>query len=148
MTDTPASDDEARIRHWLSELAEHVRAVDFSGARRLFAEDMVAFGTFSDVLVGREAVERLQWRKVWPFIADFHWRLDEVKAMVGADRLFAVAMASFDSTGYGRDGKPYERPGRATVAFRRRAIGEDWIAHHTHMSLCRGVPKQSFGKKP
>ena len=71
----------------------------FFRARRLFAEDMVAFGTFSDFLVGREAVERLQWRKVWPSIAGFRWRLDEVKAMVGADRLFAVAMASFELDG-------------------------------------------------
>jgi len=54
-------------------------------------------------------------------------------------------MAVFDSTGYRADGSPYDRPGRATVAFGRNRIGTDWIARHTHMSLFRGVPAQSFG---
>ncbi|MFI4988064.1 MAG: YybH family protein, partial [Alphaproteobacteria bacterium] len=132
---------------WFRELAERVQTVDFAGARHLFAEDMIAFGTFSDFVVGREAVEGQQWRNVWPFIADFRWRLDEVKAMVAADRLSATGMACFDSTGFARDGEPYERPGRATVAFRRAAVGEPWQAQHTHMSLFRGVPQQSFGRK-
>jgi ketosteroid isomerase-like protein len=147
MTDVPASDDIGRIRDWFSALAQHVCAVDFAGARHLFAEDMVAFGTYSDFVVGREAVESLQWRKVWPFIAQFRWRLDELKTMVAADRLSALGMACFDSLGYGGDGASYERPGRATVAFRRHALGESWIAQHTHMSLFRGVPQQSFGRR-
>ena len=147
MTDVAANDDIGRIREWLSELAQHVSAADFAAARHLFAEDMVAFGTYSDFVVGREAVESLQWRKVWPTIAHFRWRLDGLRTMVAADRLSALGMACFDSLGYGPDGTPYERPGRATVAFRRHAAGGSWIAQHTHMSLFRGVPQASFGRK-
>ena len=147
MSDASAAEDLERVRAWFAELARCVRAVDFVAARHLFAEDMVAFGTFSDLVVGREAVERQQWRSVWPFIADFRWRLEEVRAFVAADRLSATGLACFDSTGFSRGGERYERPGRATVAFRRAAIGEPWTARHTHMSLFRGVPQQSFGAK-
>ena len=148
MSGAPASEDLALIRDWFEELARHVRAVDFAAARHLFAEDMIAFGTYSDFVVGREAVEAQQWRKVWPLIAHFRWRLDGLQALVGADRLSALGMACFDSQGYGSDGAAYERPGRATVAFRRPERGTHWIAQHTHMSLFRGVPQQSFGRKP
>ena len=59
----------------------------------------------------------------------------------------AVGMGVFNSTGYHEDGTPYDRPGRATVAFSRHEIGDDWVADHTHMSLFRDVPTRSFRKK-
>jgi ketosteroid isomerase-like protein len=136
------------VRRWFGRLAERVRAVDYVGARPLFAEDMIAFGTFTAFMTGRDAVEREQWRNVWGRIDDFRWRLEEVRAIVSADRLTAVGMAVFDSTGYREDGTPYDRPGRATVAFGRSAVGGEWVAQHTHMSLFRDVPTRSFGDKP
>jgi ketosteroid isomerase-like protein len=145
MIQPPQPDDIARIRAWFVRLSEHVRAKDFAGARPIFAEDMIAFGTFENFMTGREAAEAAQWRSVWPFISDFRWRLEDVRAIVSADRLSAVGMAVFDSTGYHADGSPYPRPGRATIAFSRPAIGEDWTADHTHMSLFRDVPTRSFG---
>jgi hypothetical protein len=74
--------------------------------------------------------------------------MDDIRALVSPDRLFAIGVGVFDSTGYHEDGLPYERPGRTTVALSRRRIGEDWVADHTHMSLFRDVPSRSFGKKP
>jgi ketosteroid isomerase-like protein len=143
----PNQDDVARIRGWFERLARHVRAVDFAGARPIFAPDMIAFGTFTDFMVGREKVEGEQWRNVWPHIDDFRWRPD-IRAIVSPDRLTAIGMAIFDSTGYAADGNPYSRPGRATVVFGRTAVGEDWLALHTHMSLFREVPTRSFRGKP
>ena len=143
----PDEGDVARIRRWFERLAEHVRAVDFAGARPIFAPDMIAFGTFTDFMVGREKVEAAQWRNVWPHIDDFRWRPD-IRAIVSPDRLTAIGMAIFDSTGYAADGNPYSRPGRATVVFGRRVIGEDWLAFHTHMSLFRDVPTRSLKGKP
>jgi ketosteroid isomerase-like protein len=141
-------DDAALIRRWFERLAKHVRAVDYVGARPLFADDMIAFGTFAVFMTGRDAVEREQWRNVWGRIDDFRWRLDDVRAIVSADRLTAIGMAVFDSTGYHEDGTPYDRPGRATVAFGRSDVGGEWVAQHTHMSLFRDVPTRSFGDKP
>jgi ketosteroid isomerase-like protein len=143
----PYPDDLAQIRNWFRRLSECVRAVDFAAARPLFAEDMIAFGTFENFVTGREAVEEAQWRNVWLVTTDFRWRLDDIRAIVAADRLSAVGMGVFDSTGYHEDGTPYDRPGRATIALSRPKIGDGWVADHTHMSLFRDVPTRSFGRK-
>lgn len=146
MLQQPDADDVARVKKWFERLSEHVRAVDFAGAHPLFAEDMVAFGTFENFITGREAVERAQWRNVWPVTSGFRFRMDDIRAIVSPDRLTAIGMGVFDSTGYHQDGTPYERPGRTTVALSRRRIDEDWVAVHTHMSLFRDVPSKSFGR--
>jgi ketosteroid isomerase-like protein len=141
-------DDVALIRWWFHCLAQHMQAVDSIGARPLFAENVIAFGSFASFLTGREALEREQWRKVWGATDGFRCRLDEMHVIVSGDRLTAAGMVVFDSTGYSEDGTPYDRPGRSTVVFGRGAIGEDWIAQHVHFSLSPGVPRHSFGNKP
>jgi ketosteroid isomerase-like protein len=143
----PDPEDLALVKKWFRRLSEQVQAVDFTGARPLFAEDMIAFGTFENFITGRDAVERAQWRNVWPVTAGFHFRMDDIRAIVSPDRLTAIGMGVFDSTGYHEDGAQYERPGRTTVALSRRRIGEDWVADHTHMSLFRDVPSRSFGER-
>ena len=147
MTASPDPDDLARVKQWFERLSEHVRAVDFAGAHPLFAEDMIAFGTFENFITGRDAVERAQWRNVWPVTSGFRFRLDDIRAIVSPDRLTAIGMGVFDSTGYHQDGAPYDRPGRTTVALSRGRVGEDWVAAHTHMSLFRDVPSRSFGSR-
>jgi ketosteroid isomerase-like protein len=142
---TPDPDDLARVKAWFERLSEHVRGVDYQGARPLFADDMIAFGTFENFITGRDRVEKAQWRNVWGVTSGFRYRADDIRAIVSADRLTAIGMGVFDSTGYHADGSPYPRPGRTTVAFSRRAVGEDWVADHTHMSLFRDVPSVSFG---
>jgi ketosteroid isomerase-like protein len=131
---------------WFKCLTNHVQAVDYVGARPLFAEDMIAFGTLADFVSGREATERSQWRNMWNTIDQFQCRLDELRAIVSADRLTAAGIVVFGSIGYREDGTAYDRPGRATVVFGRSTIGENWIAQHTHFSLFYGVPPRSFGK--
>jgi ketosteroid isomerase-like protein len=145
MVATPHPDDLVRVKAWFERLSSHVRAVDFAGAHPLFADDMIAFGTFENFITGRDRVEAAQWRNVWPVTTDFRYRMDDIRAIVSADRLTAIGMGVFDSTGYHPDGMVYARPGRTTAAFSRGAIGEDWIAEHTHMSLFRDVPSQSYG---
>ena len=147
-TQQAVPEDLAAVKDWFRELAEHVRAVDFAAARHLFAEDFVAFGTFTDFMIGRDLAENNQWRNVWPTIDRFAWRLDDAKALVSPDRLFAVGLAVWDSTGYHPDGKPFDRKGRATVSFTRAKVGGPWVASHTHMSLFRGTPDVSHGMKP
>lgn len=140
-------EDLQAIRAWFGELAVHVNALDFAGSRHLTREDFLAFGTVANFVAGRAAAEANQWRKVWPTIDNFRFRLDDVRAFVSPDRLFAVGLAVFDSTGYREDGTAYERPGRATISFDRKRIGDPWVANHSHMSLFRDVPQISHGKK-
>ena len=99
------TDDAAGVRDWFHTLASHVQAVDFTGARPIFADDMVAFGTFTDFMTGRDAAEQSQWRNVWPHIDNFRWRPD-IRVIVSLDRLQAVGMGVFNSTGYRQDGTP------------------------------------------
>lgn len=138
-------DDLAAVRAWFDTLSRHCRTVDYEGARPIFAEDMIAFGTFTDFMHGRELAEAQQWRNVWGSIRNFRWR-DNVEGIVSADRLTAVGMGIFDSDGFMPGGARYDRRGRATVTFARKAVGEPWIATHTHMSLFRGTPDKSHGR--
>jgi ketosteroid isomerase-like protein len=140
-------DDLAGVKTWFETLAAHVREVDYIGARSIFAPDMIAFGTFTDFMTGRDVAEQQQWRNVWSHIDEFRFRSD-IRAIVSPDRLQAVGMAIFDSTGYRQDGTSYDRPGRATVVFVRDNIGAAWSAQHTHLSLFRDVPTRSFKSKP
>ncbi len=143
----PNSADVAGVRRWFATLAAHVRAVNYIGARPIFAPDMIAFGTFTDFMTGQPAAETAQWRNVWENIDGFTWRKD-IRVIVSPDRRQAVGMGIFDSTGYRQDGSAYDRPGRATVVFVRDAVDAPWLAQHTHMSLFRDVPTRSFKGKP
>ena len=145
---TTPDDDAALVRRWFQHLQLHVQTVDFAGARHLFSEDLITFGSFNPFTIGREANEEEQWRTVWGRIDKFRWRLDDLRTLISGDRLMGVGMAVFDSTGYTEAGTPYERPGRATVVLRRGNIGEDWISQHMHVSLFRDVPTRSFGSRP
>ncbi len=140
-------EDEASVRAWFEALAAHVRAVDFAAGRRLFRHDVIGFGTFSDFVDGLAAIEAAQWRRVWPHIDGFTWR-PGIRAIVSADRLQAVGLGVWDSTGYHADGARYDRPGRATVVLTRDAARVPWRAAHTHFSLFRDVPTRSFKGKP
>ena len=135
-------DDLAGVKAWFETLAAHVREVDFVGARPIFAPDMIAFGTFTDFMTGRDVAEQQQWRNVWPHIDEFRWRPD-IRAIVSPDRLQAVGMGIFDSTGYRQDGTSYDRPGRATVVFvrdtRRRAMAR---AAHASVAVPRRADTQ------
>ena len=140
-------EDLALVRDWFTELAGYVRAVDFAPARKLMTEDLVIFGTIKDFVESQPEAEANQWRHVWPSIDDFVFR-DDIRAFVSPDRLFAVGLAIFDSTGYDKEGGTFSRPGRATVSFVRAKVGDPFVANHTHMSLFPGTPPLSYAKKP
>jgi ketosteroid isomerase-like protein len=141
-----APEDLAAVRAWFAALSRHCRAIDYEGARAIFAEDMIAFGTFTDFMIGRDLAEQKQWRNVWGTIRNFRYDLDKVEAIVSADRLTAVGMGVWQSDGYHPDGDRFDRPGRTTVTLGRKTVGDPFVATHTHMSLFRGTPEQSFGK--
>lgn len=142
----PDAEDLRLARAWFERLADCVRAVDYEAAYPLFADDLIAFGTFNDFVTERPVVVREQWQNVWPTIRNFRWRLDGAQALVADDRLSAVGLAIFDSDGFKEDGTKFDRRGRATVVFKRAKIGDPWVATHTHMSLFRGTPDRSHGK--
>ena len=68
------------------------------------------------------------------------------RVLVSADNTMATVVVPWTSTGYHQDGATFDRPGRATMVFGKQ--NGTWLCTHSHMSLNRGVPQQSFANRP
>jgi ketosteroid isomerase-like protein len=135
------------VRDWIDAWGTEVAKVELSTARERFAEDVVAFGTWADVVVGLDALHHQQWSRVWPSIREFRFRTDELVVQASPDGLQAVAVVPWDSVGVAVDGSEFRRPGRATVVLQRSSIESPWLGTHTHFSLARDVPSASHGTR-
>jgi ketosteroid isomerase-like protein len=87
-----------------------------------------------------------QWDNVWPKTTDFRFVLEQTQVLASLDGRMAVVISPWTSTGYDADGRPFPRPGRATLVFSRN--GDGWLCTHSHMSLNRGVPQASHADRP
>ena len=134
------------FRRWLDTFAEYVREVDYDSARSLFHPDVLAFGTHNNVISGLDQWVATQWDNVWPKTTDFRFDLERTSFLVSSDGAMVTIIAPWTSTGYYRDGKPFTRPGRATMLLSRNDDG--WLCLHSHMSLNRGVPQSSHANRP
>lgn len=148
MTGLPLADPATRaeILAWLETFAGFVREVDYASARPMWHPDLLAFGTYNDVIQGLETAIATQWDNVWPRTAHFAFNLAGTHVLAAADGSLAVAVTPWTSTGYAEDGTAFDRPGRATMVFARGPGG--WRCVHSHMSLNRGVPQASHGTRP
>ena len=148
MADLPNADAATRefFLQWLDTFAGFVREVDYASARPLFHPDTLAFGTHRDVIPGLQAWIDSQWDNVWPRTSDFRFNLDGTHVLAANDASMAVLVAPWTSTGYHQDGTTFPRPGRASMVF-HKADGR-WVCVHSHMSLNRGVPQESFADRP
>jgi ketosteroid isomerase-like protein len=134
------------ILAWLDTFSGFVREVDYAGARPMWHPEVLAFGTYNDVIQGLETAIATQWDNVWPRTAQFAFNLAGTHVLASADGAMAVAVTPWTSTGYAQDGAAFDRPGRATMVFARDGAG--WRCVHSHMSLNRGVPQASHGSRP
>ncbi|MGA7484739.1 MAG: nuclear transport factor 2 family protein [Bradyrhizobium sp.] len=131
---------------WLETFAGYVREVDYASARPLFHPDVLAFGTHNVVIPGIEQWIKTQWNNVWSKTSDFRFVLEQTQVLASPDGQMAIVIAPWTSAGYYEDGKPFPRPGRATMVFSRS--GDGWLCTHSHMSLNRGVPQTSHASRP
>lgn len=116
---------------WLDEMQACVRARAFERCRSIFSDDVVGFGSRAALLVGLDALERDQWRHVWPRIRNFTFLLDRL--MIGSNGELVWIACPWSSEGKGPNGTWQPRPGRMTAVLQRR--GERWLAVHTHHSV-------------
>lgn len=130
---------------WLEIFASYVREVDYQSARPLFHRDVLAFGTHRDVIASLEQWVTSQWDSVWPKTTDFEFDIEQTQILMADDASMATVIAPWTSTGYNPDQSQFDRPGRATIIFSKQS--GDWICTHSHMSLNRGVPQQSFANR-
>ena len=133
----------AEILDWLEVFAGFVREVDYASARPMWHPDLLAFGTYSDVIQGLETAIATQWDNVWPKTADFAFDLAGTHVL--AEGGMAVAVVPWTSSGFHQDGSRFDRPGWASMVFARGEGG--WRCVHSHMSLNRGVPQASHATR-
>ena len=145
----PAADvsTATEVRDWLDRFAACVRGVDYAAARPFWHPDIVIFGTYQELVKSLSAWTERQWDNVWPRTAEFRFDLANTLIMASPDGAMAVAIAPWTSTGFHEDGTSFDRPGRATIVLARQPDGR-WLGVHSHMSLARGVPQDSDGKRP
>ena len=127
--------------------AGYVRDVDYAAARPLFHPDILAFGTHRDIISGLATWQATQWDNVWPKTSDFRFDTDTARVLVvgrqhDGDRGRAVDQHRLCT----RTASTFDRPGRATMVFHKQDGA--WLCTHSHMSLNRGVPQQSFANRP
>ena len=127
------------VMRWLEVFAGCVRAVDYDTAREMFDEDVVGFGTFARMLVGRENLIEGQWRNIWGCTRGFRFILDEAHVDVSGD--MAWVAAPWHSEGRDASGQWFDRHGRCTLVLRNRGGGR-WLCVHSHYSR-RPEPKSN-----
>ena len=137
--------DYTSIKLWYSEWENYVQNKNYSSAMNLFENYVVSFGTWMNVVEGLDQLQLNQWKNIWPTISKFRFLTDTLVIQLSPDKLFANSIIIWDSIGYKNDGNSFERTGRATVTLKRENFNSNWKGIHTHFSLNRGVPQQSFG---
>ena len=141
-----SNDDHISIRSWFGKWEVFVVACDYKGARDLFENEVVSFGTWMDVVQGLDELEFKQWKNIWPTINNFKFLTETLFVQISPDRLFANSVLTWDSLGFDKKDVSFIRTGRASVVMKRININDDWKGIHTHYSLNRNIPQQSFGK--
>ena len=140
-------EERAELVSWVETFGDHVRRREFEDAAVQFDREVVSFSSLRDVVVGLPELMGSQWRQVWPTIEAFRFDTSSLHAFISPDGRLAVVAVTWTSVGFDRDGQPFDRPGRATIALGREPHGS-WHGIHAHFSLNRGVPQMSFGSGP
>ena len=138
-----ASDPEEAVQQWFALMGHYCASVDYDAAERIFAEDVVSFGTAMDIVRGRKALREGQWESIWGNITSFKMDPDNVNASGSGNQAWGVV--TWTSTGYDSDHKPFHRPGRATVTLETsgrslagRAYALFTVPRHTTAHLRHG----------
>jgi ketosteroid isomerase-like protein len=143
------------LRGWLEAFAACVRDVDYDRARAMFDPDVVGFGTFATVLVGRDALVDGQWRNIWGCTRGFRFLLDDAdNAGIDGTRVevsqfgdMAFVATRWQSEGRDAHGNWFDRLGRCTLVLRKRGGGgggASWLCVHSHYSR-QPTPAASAG---
>jgi ketosteroid isomerase-like protein len=130
------------VRWWFSELARYCASREFERARSLMDDNVVSFGTKARAATGLNQLSRDQWKSVWEYIEDF--KIDLASIRGGGSGSVAWGASRWTSTGFDANGRPFHRPGRATVVLERK--NDRWTAIHTHFSLDPGTPQETYGR--
>jgi ketosteroid isomerase-like protein len=129
-----ASGEELSELDWLTAWESAINSRDYALGRSLFDEDVVAFGTFSEMMLGIDSLVTEQWMQIWPYIEEYRFE----RGSLDLKRFAGTTLVAAIWTSYGIDGngQRFPRRGRCTIVLRRSEQG--WLAHHTHFSMGKG----------
>lgn len=126
------------ILAWLREWQARINAGDFEAAKPLFSDNVIAYGSLTPVMAGKDDLIGRQWSSVWPRIKDFSFNFESLHTFAD-ERMSVVAAATlWQSLGLRSDGSWYQRRGRATLVFKRE--GARYLCIHSHFSMEPGIP--------
>ena len=149
MTSLPEADAATRdyFVSWLETFSGYVREVDYASARPLFHPDVLAFGTHRDIISGLAVVADDAVGQCLAEDLGFPLRHRRgARARVGRQHDGDGGRRRGPAPAISQDGSTFDRPGRATMVFSKQDGA--WLCTHSHMSLNRGVPQQSFANRP
>ena len=128
---------ETAVLDWLNAWQKAINARDYEGGALLFDEDVIAFGTYSDAMRGRDNLVQRQWREMWPYISNFRFTIEEMTLLGAEGEPLALVICPWTSLGIAPDGTSFLRAGRCTIALRLSDRGA-LLAVHTHFSMSKG----------
>ena len=132
-TDAAATD----VLAWLHQWQGFINSGDVEAARPMFDAGVVAYGSLTAVMDGRDELIAGQWSRMWPRLRDFAFDFDRLHILGHpADSIVAIA-APWHSLGRKANGW-YERRGRCTLVLKRS--GDDLRCVHSHFSMDPGIP--------
>ena len=134
------------LRDWLETFAACVRDVDYDRARHLFDENVVGFGTFAGMLIGRENLIDGQWKNIWGCTRGFRFLLDAAHVDVSNDGAMAFVATPWHSQGRDAAGEWFDRLGRCTLVLQK--VDGRWLCVHSHYSRQPTPAKTVTGVTP
>jgi ketosteroid isomerase-like protein len=89
---------EQSIREWFHIMERCFQNLDYATARKLIADDVIAFSTRTSVMSGVDALVTQQWAVNWPALRDFTFNFDQLHWGTSGDLAWAVITST--STGF------------------------------------------------
>jgi ketosteroid isomerase-like protein len=119
------------LENWLRRFVEVIRNRDYVAARKLFADDVISFGTVCFRVETLDALASSQWKIAWPNFRNFNFEFGSAGVHLEAEQ--AVVIVNWKATDVRRDDPSSEIRGRATIVLQN--TNSEWKAIHTHFSL-------------
>jgi ketosteroid isomerase-like protein len=123
------------IRDWLEHFAGCVRNRVIESGRRLFVDDVHAFGARIEQAWPLDELSDNQWQATWFNTRDFCFLQEAVRTVDSDDGSLVGVLALWESQGVRTDGALFPRRARCTIVLRRHgAVPPGYKAVHTHFS--------------
>lgn len=91
MTDEPNPPGKAEVLRWLGDFQKAIQHEDYPAGRRLFHQNVVAFGTSVNRADSLDYLEERQWKDRWPRNHHFQYLIQTAR-VVPSPGMFVVAV--------------------------------------------------------